>query len=113
MKLLFLTLFLAGNISAQTPLYDPFAKTAKVRVPKSASLLPPPSLVPRETPIIVSAVMNDKAHINGQWHKVGDTIHNKELSFIRSDFVGLKEGSRLIMIGVGTQRRVLTSKEIQ
>ena len=99
-------------------MYDPFAKTAK---PKFASisneLLPPlpvmklPPIAP--PPTIVSAVMNDKAFINGQWYKIGEKVNNKEITYIQKNFVGLREGNRLTMISVGENRRLLGTKEIE
>jgi hypothetical protein len=64
-------------------------------------------------PTVVSAVMNNKAFINGAWYCVGDRVNNQEVTYIHSNFVGLKEGNRLTMIAVGGARRVLSTKEVQ
>jgi len=95
-------------------MYDPFKKM--VKPPKTAGLLPPPPFLraqPAVPPTIVSAVMNDKAFINGGWYRVGDRVNNQEIAYIRNDFVGLKEGNRLKMIAVGSNRRVLGTKDVQ
>lgn len=100
---------------AEAQMYDPFRKTAK-SVQKPGLLPPPPMMISRPAPpppAVVTAVMNDKAFINGAWYRVGDRVNHQEIAYIRNDFVGLKEGNRLTMIGVGTTRRVLGTKDIQ
>lgn len=97
------------------PMYDPFQKTAKASK-AAAGLLPPPAMLRLATPpapTVVTAVMNDKAYINGAWYRVGDRVNDQEVAYIRNDFVGLKEGNRLKMIAVGTNRRVLGIKDVQ
>lgn len=97
-------------------IYDPFLKTAKPATVASSGLLPPPLLlppVPKIPSIVVGAVMNNKAFINGAWYRVGDRINNQEVTYIHTNFVGFKEGNRLTMIAVGGTRRVLGIKEVQ
>ncbi|MDD5385807.1 MAG: hypothetical protein PHQ22_01260 [Sulfuricurvum sp.] len=94
-------------------MYDPFHKTAKPRAASISGLLPPPLMVIPEIPqTVVSAVMNNKAFINGAWYGVGDRVNNHEVTYIQNNFVGLKEGNRLTMIAVGGTRRVLGTKEV-
>lgn len=106
---------LALSLNAQ--MYDPFAKTAKPKlISTSSGLFPPPPMmkaVPIIPPTVVSAVMNDKAFINGEWYRVGDKVNNKEVTYIQKNFVGLREGNNLTMISVGSSRRVLGTKDIQ
>lgn len=99
-------------------MYDPFHKTYVMKKSNKPSLLlmPLPPLlgsVPMFTPTIVTAVMNNKAFINGEWYKVGDKINAQEITSIQPDFVALKEGNRLTMLGVGIQQKVLRTKEAQ
>ncbi|MDD5159311.1 MAG: hypothetical protein PHI47_04620 [Sulfuricurvum sp.] len=107
-----LCLTLSHLLHAQ--MYDPFRKTSK---PKSAvlnGLLPPPPMmaaVPTFVPTTVTAVMNNKAFINGAWYRVGDRVNNQEVAYIQNNFVGLKEGNRLSMISVGSNRHVLGIKD--
>lgn len=99
----------------QGQMYDPFLKTAKPESAHPSGLLPPPSMiaaVPKAPPITVSAVMNNKAFINGAWYRVGERVNNHEVAYIQNNFVGLKEANRLTMIAVGGTRRVLGIKEI-
>ena len=96
-------------------IYDPFAKTAKPKLSSSTGLLPPPPMmkaVPMVVPTVVSAIMNNKAFINGAWYAIGDKVDNKEVTYIQNNFVGLKEGNRLTMISVGSTRRVLGTKDV-
>jgi hypothetical protein len=96
-------------------MYDPFRKTAKPLAPSVSGLLPPPALMaqaPIILPTTVSAVMNNKAFINGAWYRVGDRVNDHEITYIQNNFVGLKSANRLTMIAVGPTRRVLTSKEV-
>lgn len=112
-------------------MYDPFRKTAKHKtaLAPTATLLPPPPLraggmipppmmpivvipKPAPPPTLVSAIMNNKAFINGAWYRVGDQVNNHEVTYIQNNFVGLKQANRLTMIAVGSTRHVLTSKEI-
>jgi len=108
-------------------MYDPFRKTAKHKVVAlipSATLLPPPPLMaggavaplvmmppPPPPPTLVTAIMNDKAFINGAWYRVGDRFNNSEVAYIHNNFVGLKSANRLKMIAVGNPQHLLTSKE--
>lgn len=109
-------------------MYDPFRKTAKHKVVSlipSATLLPPPPLMamtvpppamiplpPPPPPTLVTAIMNEKAFINGAWYRVGDRFNNHEVTYIQNNFVGLKQNNRLTMIAVGESRHVLSTKEV-
>lgn len=102
---------LGVSAALQAQMYDPFRKTAKPS--SSPRLLPPPPMnVPAVPPTVVSAVMNGRAFINGAWYRVGDRVNNHEITYIDDKFVGLKEGNRLKMIGVGFSRRVLGTKDV-
>ncbi|MDD2265916.1 hypothetical protein [Sulfuricurvum sp.] len=111
---IWLLLCLSGLHLLHAQMYDPFIKTAK---PKSASvngLLPPPPMmtaVPAVPPTVVTAIMNNKAFINGAWYRVGDRVNNQEVAYIQNNFVGLKEGNRLSMISVSSTRHVLGIKD--
>jgi hypothetical protein len=99
-------------------MYDPFHKTHVMKKSNEASLLlmPLPPLLgtlATFTPTTVTAVMNNKAFINGEWYKVGDKVNTQEIASIQPNFVTLKEGNRLTMLGVGTQQKVLQTKEAQ
>lgn len=111
--LIVLALSVSSLLHAQ--MYDPFAKTAKPKLSSSIGLLPPPPMMksaPIIVPTVVSAVMNNKAFINGSWYAIGDKVDNKEVTYIQNNFVGLKEGNRLTMISVGSNRRVLGTKDV-
>lgn len=102
--------------SLHAQMYDPFQKTAKLK-PSSQPLavLPPPKLlppIPVVIPTTVSAVMNDKAFINGGWYRIGEKVNQQEVAYIQNGFVGLKEGNRLTVIRIGSNRRVLNTKDI-
>lgn len=108
-------LTVALSCFAHAQMYDPFQKTAKPKLSSSTGLLPPPPMmkaVPIVVPTVVSAVMNNKAFINGAWYAIGDKVNNKEVTYIQNNFVGLKEGNRLTMISVGSNRRVLGTKDV-
>lgn len=93
-------------------MYDPFQKTSKPKA-SAAGLLPPPAMTaPIPAPTVVSAVMNNKAFINGHWYGIGDKVNNQEVTYIQNNFVGLKEGNRLTMISVGSTRHVLGTKDV-
>lgn len=112
MKFVLLGLTTMALLLQAQPLYDPFVKTTKIQKKTSeGALLPPPPIIPHVEPISVTAVMNEKAFINGKWFSVGDRFRNQEVAFIQPNCVGLKENNRLTMISVGNQRRVLSTKE--
>jgi hypothetical protein len=115
-KFALLTLLLASFADAQ--MYDPFFKTRTMKKSHGTSslLMPLPPLLdsaPMFTPTIVSAVMNEKAFINGNWYKVGDTVNGQQITSIQPKFVTFKEGNRLTMLGVGNQQKILRTKETQ
>ncbi|MDD2782010.1 hypothetical protein [Sulfuricurvum sp.] len=112
---LFITLLLNVPLLMHAQMYDPFAKTAKTKSSSPLGLLPPPPMMASEPiiiPTVVSAIMNNKAFINGAWYAIGDKVDNKEVTYIQNNFVGLKEGNRLTMISVGSNRRVLGTKDV-
>lgn len=116
----FVPLFTVALIAVKSmgsEMYDPFAQTESMKKKHSASplLMPPPLILPAKVfvPTIVTAVMNDKAFINNRWYNVNDSINGQIIVSIQSRFVSLKEGNRLIILGVGNQRRILGIKETQ
>lgn len=112
---LFTIALLAVN-SMGGELYDPFTQTENMKKKHSSStlLLPPPPLPTKIfVPTVVTAVMNNKAFINNRWCNVNDSINGQVIVSIQPHFVSLKEGNRLIILGVGNQRRILGIKETQ
>jgi len=111
-----ITFCLSVSFLLHAQMYDPFLKTSKPKSSSATGLRPPPPMmatVPIIVPTVVSAVMNNKAFINGAWYAIGDKVDNKEVTYIQNNFVGLKEGNRLTMISVGSNRRVLGTKDVQ
>lgn len=113
-------LMIGTVITAYAQMYDPFYKSARMKKVHTASpglLMPLPPLLGAPMivipPTVVTAVMNNKAFINGEWYKIGERIDHKEITSIQPNFVTLKEGNRLTVLGVGNQRRVLGTKETQ
>jgi len=107
-------IYLCSSHLLHAQIYDPFHKTAKPRKALISGLLPPPLMItslPVIPQTVVSAVMNNKAFINGSWYRVGDRVNNQEVAYIQNNFVGLKENNRLTMIAVGGARRLLNTKE--
>lgn len=116
----FLPLFTVALFAVKSmggEMYDPFAQTESMKKKHSASplLLPPPLILPAKppAPTVVTAVMNDKAFINNRWYRVNDSLNGQVIVSIQPRFVSLKEGNRLIILGVGNQRRILGTKETQ
>lgn len=112
---LWMMICLCSTSLLHAQMYDPFRKTAKPAIASVSGLLPPPSMItslPVVPQTVVSAVMNNKAFINGAWYHVGDRVNNQEVTYIQNNFVGLKENNRLTMIAVGGAHRVLGTKEI-
>lgn len=93
-------------------MYDPFRKTAKTASSVNGLIPPPPMITAAPVPTIVSAIMNNKAYINGAWYKIGDRVNNKEITYIQNNFVGFKDENRLTMISVTPTRHVLGTKEL-
>lgn len=102
-----------GSTHLYGQMYDPFYKTSKPKSSGAGLLPPPPMMAPIPVPTIVTAVMNNKAFINGNWYSVGDKVNNQEVTYIQNNFVGLKEGNRLTMISVGSTAHVLGTKDVQ
>jgi hypothetical protein len=113
--LLGIFLFLGASSLFGAQMYDPFYKTSTSKSSSSIGLRPPPPMMaelPAFTPTTVSAVMNNKSFINWSWYRVGDKVNNQEVTYIHNNFVGLKEGNRLIMMSVSSNRRVLGTKDV-
>ena len=115
--LAFTCLTMTFTAALQAQMYDPFHKTSTMKKTHASSLLllPLPALLsaPEPAPTVVTAVMNNKAFINGAWYKVGDKVNAMEITSIQPNFVALKEGNRLTMLGVGNQQRLLGTKDTQ
>lgn len=116
----FLPLFTVALIAVKGiggEMYDPFAQTESMKKKHSSSplLMLPPLILPAKiaVPTVVTAVMNDKAFINNRWYRVNDSLNGQVIVSIQPRFVSLKEGNRLIILGVGNQRRILGIKETQ
>lgn len=107
---------------ANAGMYDPFYKTAKRKPP--VIMLNPSMFLPLKNqmsssatlvvpPTVVSAIMNNKAFINGRWYRVGEHFNGSKITTIQNRFVALRDGNLLKMIPLGTQKHLLSIKEIK
>lgn len=110
-----IVLYFSLVLVLQAEMYDPFAKATKLK-PTSAKKLSSSlqMIVPApQIQLVVNAIMNNKAFINGEWYNIGDRINNQEITYIKNNFVGFKEENRLTMVSVTESNHVLSIKELQ
>ncbi|MCF6201674.1 MAG: hypothetical protein L3J42_06090 [Hydrogenimonas sp.] len=96
------------KLSSKVPikLYDPFKRAASLVKSKKRGYRRASSL-PR-----VSALMNDKAFVNGRWVHVGETVAGFKIAEIKDSGVVLKKGKTVRYVPVTKNRRVLKIKDI-
>ena len=86
--------------------YDPFKRAAPL-VKKSSR----EHLAPAPAPIRVTAVMNDRAFVNGRWVHAGEYIGRYKIARIGSTGVVLKSGNITRFVPLGKRKRILKIKE--
>ena len=88
--------------------YDPFAQvpdeTAAQRTPTASAQAP-------SVRLHVSAVLGERAFVNGQWRAQGERVGEHEIAMIHPNAVGFKKAETLWIIPVGTTGSVLEIKE--
>jgi len=89
-------------------IYDPFKRAEPlIKQAKAANFEP-------QTPALrVTAVMNERAFVNGRWVKRGDRIGPYRIVSVRSDGVVAKEGGRTLFLPLKRKRKLLHIKETE
>jgi hypothetical protein len=104
-----LLILLATLAFAQAPYnYDPFAQAPKETV-QSRDTAPSSSVA--LVRLHVSAVLGERAFVNGQWRVQGESVGEHEIAMIHPSAVGFKKAETLWIIPVGTAGNVLEIKE--
>ncbi len=65
---------------------------------------------PKAGPLILSAVINNSALINGKWYKINDKVLNYKLSSVNRTSVILTKGERKIVLSTSDTKRNLKFK---
>ncbi len=86
--------------------YDPFKRAAPM-VKKSGRGL----AAHRPVPIRVTAVMNDRAFVNGRWVRTGERIGRYKIARIGGGGVVLKRGNTTRFVPLGKRKRILKIEE--
>ncbi|WP_201352410.1 hypothetical protein [Hydrogenimonas urashimensis] len=89
--------------------YDPF-KRAEPLMKKSGPRVPPKV---RRTTIRVTAVMNDKAFVNGRWVGKGSRVGSYRIIDVRADGIVVKEGNKRLLLPLKRERKLLQIKDKQ
>lgn len=89
--------------------YDPFAQAQALMVKQNVENNASKKVV--KEVINLSAIMSDKAFINGRWYGLGEKFGSYRVNIIRSSLVGLERKGKLKIISLGTKKHVLTIKE--
>ena len=90
-------------------IYDPFRRAEPlIKRAKKSTRTPPQAPVVR-----VSAVMNDRAFVNGRWVARGDRIGPYRIVAVRAGGVVMKEGGRTLFIPVRHEKKLLKIKETE
>lgn len=89
--------------------YDPFKK-AQVLIQKESPKAQEKQKVKKNS-IVLSAIMSDKAFINGKWYGLGDKFGSFKVDMIRQNMVGLKRGGKVKIITLGRKKHLFTIKE--
>lgn len=63
-----------------------------------------------EKPLILSAVINDTALINGEWYKLNDTVDSFKLSIVNRTSVVLTKGNGKLILSTSETKRNLKFK---
>jgi hypothetical protein len=85
--------------------YKKQAKSTQTSSQTSSIILQQP-----EKPLILSAVINDSALINGQWYKVNDNVDSFNLSIVNRTSVVLTKGNGKLVLSTSEPKRSLKFK---
>ncbi len=93
----------------QTPdytIYDPFRRAEPlIRQAKAVKRKPKPIT------LRITAIMNDRAFVNGRWVRSGDRIGEYKVVGIRSRGIVLKAHNRTLFLPMREKKRLLKVKE--
>lgn len=85
------------------PQYDPFKKATPLLNKKSKKLRAHKSL-----PTRLSAVLNNRAYINGKWYKKGDLLSEGKIIDIRKSSVYLKKANKIKILNLKRSKNIFT-----
>ena len=84
------------------PQYDPFKRAKPLLKRKKSG-----RSVYKPLPAQLTAVMNDKAFINGHWYKKGESISEGKLVRINSTSVYVQQGKKIKILPLKKKKNVL------
>jgi len=61
--------------------------------------------------LILGAIINDKAFINGAWYKVGDRIYGFKITRIANYFVYLNKKNKKMILSTKNSKKILIIKD--
>ncbi len=88
--------------------YDPFRR-AKPLIKQTKRR----KIAPRSPVIRVTAIMNDRAFVNGRWTKKGDRVGPYRIVAVRRSGVLVKEGGRTLFLPLKHETKLLKIKETE
>ncbi len=88
--------------SLSVPGYDPFKRAKPLLIRKNSG-----KTVYRPLPLQLTAVMNNKAFINGRWYKKGQLTSEGKLVKINSTSVYLKQGKKIKILPMKKSKNLL------
>lgn len=89
--------------SVDFPQYDPFKKATPLLNKKSKKLR-----THKPLPIRLSAVLNNRAYINGKWYKKGDLLSEGKIMDIRKNSVYLKKANKIKILNLKRSKNIFT-----
>ena len=93
--------------------YDPFYKAQKILQSKTKTSHTAAKRKKSPPKLHLTAILNDKAYINGNFYKVGDTVASFEVVKISSDSVHLKKGSKITILRFERAKQHIQTTQVE
>jgi len=89
--------------------YNPFYKSAKIYNKKIKNFKI--KSVKKVNILILGAIINNKAFINGAWHRVGDRVYGFKITRITNYFVYLNKKNKKMILSTKNSKKILIIKD--
>ncbi len=95
-----------GKPELKIPQYDPFKRAAPLLKKKRVT-----RRVDKPAPLVLSAVLNERAFINGKWYENGDLLPEGKIVKVNSKSVYLKQGKKIKILHLQKKKTMFSIRD--